>query len=309
MVVEDIQSHEVVPNPSIETSQRESVQPDAPVTSQEKPAEEKTDTKSPTDWEFVRTAFKEDMIVSVEIYECNKGGVLVRCDHFQGFVPLSHLMSEHHVNLKSKEFLQNLVEKTISVKVIEMEPERDKLVLSERAAQSVAGCRNTLLERLHINDVVSGVVTNITDFGVFVDLGGLEGLVHISELSWCRVRHPKEVAHLGQSVQAMIVDIDLSKQRIALSIKRLTANPWDQLADNYRVGDVLRAQVTNALPYGAFARIEDGIEGLIHISSIDFPPGKKKVAEVLPVGTSILVKIMRVDIQRCQLALGWVQKE
>lgn len=305
MVAGNVQPGEKAQQLPADESWWETVIADEPDLQQD--AEVRSAAPGDMDWERVREVFIQDKICTAVIYDCNKGGVLVQNEYFRGFVPLSHLLNKEGIDLRDLAQLKTTIGSSLRLKIIKMDVDQDKLVLSERAAQGEVGCRNELLKRLHKDDVVSGVVTNITKFGVFIDLGGLEGLIHISELSWGRVHTPTDVLHAGEQVQAVILDIDVNNLRIALSLKRLTQNPWDKVARDYRIGDVLQAQVTKTLLYGAFARIEEGIEGLVHISSIQFPADRQKIGEYLPVGTQVLVKILNIDSRRRRLGLGLVQ--
>ena len=156
---------------------------------------------------------------------------------------------------------------------------------------------------------MTGTVTNVTDFGVFVDLGGVEGLIHVSELSWGRVQHPSEVVKVGQCVQVMVLQVSEETSRIALSLKRLQVNPWDTLVEAHRPGDIVNARITSIMKFGAFARLDEGVEGLIHISSVPFPSGRRDINAFFHEGQSVQVKILHIDAERRRLGLGLVQIE
>jgi len=142
------------------------------------------------------------------------------------------------------------------------------LILSERAAQVQPGTRAAVLNNIQPGDVCRGLVTNLCDFGVFVDLGGIEGLIHISELSWGRVGHPRDILNRGETIEVYVMSVDPAQERVALSLKRLRPDPWQTVEDHYRVGQVVEGQVTNVVDFGAFVCIEDGLEGLIHVSEL-----------------------------------------
>jgi small subunit ribosomal protein S1 len=264
-----------------------------------------------TDWESVRNIFLQDEVILLEVYGYNRGGLLVKGDGIQGFVPVSHLIDlPSDANEESRqELLANYEGRSLHLKVIECEPSSERIVLSERAAQAGEGKRKQLFESLKAGVQASGLVTNVTDFGVFVDLGGVEGLVHVSELSWGRVEQPSSLFKIGQPVDVIILQVNESTARIALSIKRLSENPWDSLQANHKTGDIIPAVVTAIMRFGVFARLNEGIEGLIHISSIADFYGSNDITKLFQVGQPIIVKILHIDVERRRLGLGLVSEE
>jgi small subunit ribosomal protein S1 len=192
----------------------------------------------------------------------------------------------------------------VAFKVIECDPERGRVVFSERAALAESGKRNLLFEEIYPSKRVCGVVTNITDFGVFVDLGGVEGLIHVSELSWGRVRHPGEIVTVGESIQAYVLQVDQNRSRIALSMKRLIPNPWETAEQRYKPGQVVNAVITSIVQFGAFARLEEGLDGLIHSSEIVADNPQVDKTEGLYEGQVIQVKILNVNPSRQRLGLS-----
>jgi small subunit ribosomal protein S1 len=263
------------------------------------------------DWDHVRTLHEQDEIVVLRVEGFNRGGLLVQGDDIQGFVPVSHLV-DMPCGVNEEERIQVFKEylgRSLRLKVIECEPSQDRIVFSERAALAGEGQRKYLFACLKPGDVVSGTVTNVTEFGVFVDLGGLEGLIHVSELSWGRVQHPKYITKVGQVVDTMVLQVTEETARVALSIKRLQPNPWETFASRYKIGDLADAIITNIMRFGAFARLEEGIEGLIHISSVNLQPGQKSLEEVFQAGQSVHVKVLHLDVERRRLGLGLVETE
>jgi len=263
------------------------------------------------DWEKTKNIFAQDEVILLEVYGYNRGGLLVKGEGIQGFVPVSHLIelpNDADENLK-QDLLAQYEGRSLYLKVIECEPASDRIVLSERAAQAGEGKRKQLFETLKNGEHTKGLVTNVTDFGVFVDLGGVEGLVHVSELSWGRVEQPARLFTIGQVVDVMVLQVNESSARIALSIKRLTENPWDNLLANHQKGDVVAAEVTAIMRFGVFARLNEGIEGLVHISSISEFYGTSDASKFFHVGQKILVKILHIDIERRRLGLGLVASE
>jgi small subunit ribosomal protein S1 len=263
------------------------------------------------DWELVQGIFNRDEVVILHVQGFNRGGALVQGTGIQGFVPVSHLvdMSGSVNEDERQKKLASYVGRSLHLKIIECEPSQERIVFSERAAQAGEGRRKQLFQSLKPGTVVQGIVTNVTDFGVFVDLGGVEGLIHVSELSWGRVQHPKEVLLVGQKVQALVLQVCEESSRVALSLKRLFANPWETLNDRYKPGDVIAATITDILRFGAFARLEEGVEGLIHISSINLPSGKKDLESILHTGQNVQVRILHIEVERRRLGLGLVNFE
>ena len=179
------------------------------------------------DWDKASELYEHDQTVELEVCGYNRGGLLVTGENLQGFVPISHLVEAPEEGVECEKFLSGYTGRIMALKVIECDPQRGRVVFSERAALAEPGSRNVLLERLRPGDRVTGTVTNVTDFGVFVDLGGVEGLIHVSEISWGRVRHPGDVVELGKPVQVYVISVDQVRARVALSIKRLYPNPWE----------------------------------------------------------------------------------
>ena len=199
-------------------------------------------------------------------------------------------------------FLSEYVGKELRLKVIECVPEEGRVVFSERAARADAGRRTELFSNLHQGEIISGEVTNITDFGAFIDLGGVEGLIHISELSWGRVVHPSHILQLGQKVEVQVIDILPERCRIALSLKRLQANPWEFVGTRYTANDIVPATITSVVSFGVFARLEEGLEGLVHISEMNLDG--ISVRDTYVEGQKINVRILHMDPQHQRLGLS-----
>ncbi|HDD55818.1 MAG TPA: S1 RNA-binding domain-containing protein [Chloroflexi bacterium] len=248
------------------------------------------------DWEYVDRLYQRDEIVHLRVVGCNQGGLLVQGNHINGFVPCSHLLA----GSKKKDYLRKLV----SLKVIEYDPERCRVVLSERAAQAEAGTRIKLLDTLEEDTCVPGVVTTLTDFGAFVDLGGMEGLIHISELSWGRVDHPSDVVSVGDQIEVYILNIDHREHKVALSLKKLCDNPWETIEDRYQTGQVVEAVVKNIVTYGAFVRLEEGVDGLIHVSELGGNGDEVSPWDVLEENQKVSVEIIYLDPEEQRLGLS-----
>lgn len=256
-------------------------------------------------WEKIKRIFNNDEIVELSVFGHNRGGILVEGADIHGFVPVSHLVDlpADISDDEREEYLSNYMDRKIDLKVIECEPEKDRVVFSERAALAKEGQRKYLLNSLVEGDVVSGVVTNVTSFGAFVDLGGLEGLIHISELSWGRVKHPSEILNVDDKIETMVLQVSEDEGRIALSLKRLKKNPWEVLAAVLSPDDVIEAKISSIVRYGAFAEIECGVEGLIHISSINLHEDCKHIDDFLYEGQRVLVRVLSIDVDKRRLGL------
>jgi len=248
------------------------------------------------DWEYVDRLYQMDEIIRLRVVGCNQGGLLVQGDNINGFVPCSHLLT----GSKKKDYLQ----KRISLKVIEYDPDRCRVVLSERAAQVEAGTRIKLLDTLEEDTCIPGVVTTLTDFGAFVDLGGMEGLIHISELSWGRVDHPSDVVSVGDQIEVFILNVDRTEHKVALSLKKLCDNPWETIADRYQTGQVVEAVVKNIVSYGAFVRLEEGVDGLIHVSELGDNGEEVSPWDVLEENQKVRVEIIHLDPDEQRLGLS-----
>lgn len=280
--------------------------------SADKPAEKEKDREKksaemhlpPVDWDRVKQLFQSDQIISLGVTGSNRGGLLVEGDGLYGFVPFSHLVELAGSEPANRDdALGVYVGRQLQLKVIECVPEDGRVVFSERAAQAEPGCRSRIFDTLQPRQRVKGTVTNVTDFGVFVDLGGVEGLIHISELSWGRVIHPNQILRLGQEVEVLVLDIAAERCRVALSLKRLQSNPWETAESNFAANSVVPATITSVVSYGAFARLDVGVEGLIHASEMPIAEGAA-VKDYLHEGQRVDVRVLHVDAARQRMGLS-----
>jgi small subunit ribosomal protein S1 len=220
------------------------------------------------DWERARKLLTSEEVVQVIVTGSNKGGVLVRWNRLEGFIPSSHLVS---VNLSGGQGTwDDLRDKELGVKVIEVDQDRRRLIFSEREAQKEwrAQQKARLLAELKEGDVVRGTVTGLRDFGAFVNLGGADGLIHVSELAWHRVDHPRDVLKVGDEIDVYVLNLDRDSNRIALSRKRLLSDPWEDADQRYHEGQLVEGVVTNVVDFGAFIALDNGLEGLLHLSEM-----------------------------------------
>jgi small subunit ribosomal protein S1 len=264
-----------------------------------KPKESKPGGMDWVDWTRVLEIQEKESVCYAEVVSANRGGLLVRTQEFQGFVPRSHLAAGARVTEK---MLEEYVGKELELKVIECDPERGRIVLSERAAQSAPGSRQGLLQTLQAGQQLEGTVTNVTNFGVFIDLGGVEGLVHISELSWGRVGHPREVAKAGDRLSVVVMDINNDLSRVSLSLKRGQPNPWATASERYPVASETDATITEVVHFGAFAKLEEGLEGLIHITQMGLHH-RLDPRLVLEAGMKVQVRVLQVEPEKQRLSL------
>ncbi len=259
------------------------------------------------DWENAEQLFKDGGITRCKVIGFNKGGLLVQFNRIRGFVPASQVAQLHGRTAaeERQQALQKMVNQEIPLKVIEVDRERNRLVLSERSATQEwrKAQKQRLLTELQPGDVLSGRVNQLTNFGAFIDLGGADGLAHISELSWQRVNHPREVLQPGQEVKVVVVEIDRERERIGLSIRQLQANPWDTIDQRYTLGQLVSGPVTNVTPFGAFVQVEEAVEGLIHASELDVDP-QTQPRDVLQPGQTVTAKVISLDRQRQRMGLS-----
>ena len=259
------------------------------------------------DWLVAEKMLESGEITVRQVVGYNKGGLLADFDHLRGFIPASHIVGlPRNMNEEQRnERLQQLVGQEIPVKVIEVERQRRRLVLSFRLAEREfrSGRKEQLFKELTVGVVVEGEVRSLRPFGAFVDIGGADGLLHVSEIGWTPVSHPRDVLRVGERIQVEVLRLDPERSRIALSRKRLLSNPWESIEERYRLNSTILVTVTRVIDFGAFAQLEPGIEGLIHISEL----ADITVAEPLKMvssGDRIPVKILRIHPDRQRIGLS-----
>ena len=252
-------------------------------------------------WGKIEEIKEADGVVSGTVIEVVKGGLILDIG-LRGFLPASL------VEMRRVRDLQPYVGKEIEAKIIELDKNRNNVVLSRRAwlEQTQSEVRSTFLQTLQKGQIRSGVVSSIVNFGAFVDLGGVDGLVHVSELSWKHIDHPSEVVEVGQEVTVEVLDIDMDRERVSLSLKATLEDPWQQFARTHQIGQIVPGKVTKLVPFGAFVRVDDGIEGLVHISQlaerhVELPE------QVVTVGKEVMVKVIDIDLERRRISLSLKQ--
>jgi small subunit ribosomal protein S1 len=259
------------------------------------------------DWNRARELMEAHEILNLEVVDVNKGGVIVRMGRLRGFVPGSLLMpnwrpSEDVANPNRR--WQDLLGESLSLRIIEVTPDRNRLILSERGAARKASKRE-VLESLEIGSVHKGTVSNIVPFGAFVNVKGVDGLLHISELSWKRVDDPEKVVTVGDELDVYVLNVDLDKERLGLSIKQLQTDPWEEIEADFEPGQVIDVEIVNLTSFGAFAAIleKPEIEGLIHISEIS-DRSLTHPGEIVAVGEQHKVKIISLKPERRRIAFS-----
>jgi small subunit ribosomal protein S1 len=259
-------------------------------------------------WRIAQEQFERGELLEAEVIDHNKGGLIVNLEGIRGFVPISQILNlkreDNADSAETQNKLQAMVGKSLQLKIIEINRNRNRLILSERLAVQEwrARRREELLNELEVGEIRQGTVSNLANFGAFVDLGGADGLVHISQLAWSRVNHPSEVLKVGQKVEVQVLSVDKERKKIALSIKRAEVDPWTTVEQRYEVGQTVQGVITKIAPFGAFARIEDGVEGLIHLS--EMPAGTQDPKNALQEGQEVTVRIVRIEPDRRRLGLS-----
>jgi small subunit ribosomal protein S1 len=251
-------------------------------------------------WTRLETAFEKQEVVIGVITGRVKGGFTVEIDNVRAFLPGS-LVDVRPV--RDPSYLEN---KPLEFKVIKLDQKRNNVVVSRRAVveQEYSAERSALLDNLQEGAAVKGVVKNLTDYGAFVDLGGIDGLLHITDMAWRRVKHPSEVVKVGEEIDVRILKFDRERQRVSLGLKQLGADPWQNIARRYPANTRLFGKVTNIADYGCFVEIEEGVEGLVHVSEMDWTNKNVNPAKVVHVGQEVEVMVLDIDEERRRISLG-----
>jgi small subunit ribosomal protein S1 len=259
------------------------------------------------DWKKAEELLTTEGICSGVVSDANRGGLIVPFGNLRGFVPASHVVDlPRGLNEDDrKNYMTNLIGQTVAMKVIEVNRKRRRLVFSQRDAQRGhrEARKEVLLDELKEGDVRTGVVSGLRDFGAFVDLGGADGLIHISELAWHRVKHPREVLNVGDEVSVYILRLDTEGKRIGLSLKRLQKNPWAIVEETYHVGQLVEGVVSRVAQFGAFVSLDLGIEALLHASQLADPPPPDPTL-IVHEGQRLLMRVISIEADRQRLGLS-----
>lgn len=259
------------------------------------------------DWIVAQELLDSGQITVHKVVGYNKGGLTVEFNRLRGFVPASHALDmPRNMNEEQRETeFQRRIGEEMRLKVIEVDRKRRRLVMSQMLAEREhrAERKDELFRTLQVGDVLTGEVRSLRPFGAFVNLGGADGLLHVSEIGWAPISHPREVLEVGQKIDVQVIRLDPENQRIGLSRKRVLANPWESVEQRYTVGSIVPATVTRLADFGAFAQLEPGVEGLIHISELADITVAEPLKTVRP-GDKVMVKVLRVDPKRQRIGLS-----
>ncbi len=256
-------------------------------------------------WERIREIFSSNETIEGKIINRIKGGMVVDVMGVDAFLPGSQ------IDVRPVTDFDSYVGKTLEFRIVKLNELRKNIVLSRKEIleESLKEKRDELLSKIKVGDILTGRVKNITDFGVFIDLGGLDGLLHITDLSWGRVNHPREVVGMDEELTVKVIDYDPIKQRVSLGLKQLMPHPWEGIETRYPVGSVVTGKVVNIANYGVFLELEKGVEGLIHISEISWTQHIKHPSEVFTLGDSVEAKVLNIDGEERKISLGYKQLE
>ncbi len=256
-------------------------------------------------WRDIREFYEKEIIFTCKILRRIKGGMIVDIDGLQGFLPGSQ------IDVRPIKDFDQYLDQDLEVRVVKLNEARKNIVVSHKVIieDSLKEKREELLADLEIGQIMDGRVKNITDFGVFIDLGGIDGLLHITDLSWGRVNHPSEVVELDETLSVKIIDYDQEKQRVSLGLKQLMPHPWENVEENYPIGSNVNGKIVSLTNYGAFVELEAGVEGLIHVSEMSWTRHIKNASEIYSIGDEIKAGVLAIDTDDRKISLGVKQLE
>lgn len=256
-------------------------------------------------WDELQTVFEAKETLQVKAYDANRGGLLIELEGIRGFMPVSQLSADHYPRVSGADKdeimqkLSSLVKQTLTVRILDINRKENKLIFSEKEA--VKDDMQERFEKLTVGDEVEGIITGVIDFGAFVNVDGIEGLIHISEISWERVEDPKNYVKTGERVKARIIAID--KDRLSLSLKQMQEDPWLGEVKNFKKGDVVEGRVTRITPFGAFVQLSPAVEALVHVSEMSDDDGSNP-EEVFKVNETKEFKVLEIDTENRKIALS-----
>jgi len=256
-------------------------------------------------WRDIREFYEKETIFTCKILRRIKGGMIVDIDGLQGFLPGSQ------IDVRPIKDFDQYLDQDLEVRVVKLNEARKNIVVSHKVIieDSLKEKREELLADIEIGQIMDGRVKNITDFGVFIDLGGIDGLLHITDLSWGRVNHPSEVVKLDETLSVKIIDYDQEKQRVSLGLKQLMPHPWENVEENYPIGSNVNGKIVSLTNYGAFVELEAGVEGLIHVSEMSWTRHIKNASEIYSIGDEIKAGVLSIDTDDRKISLGVKQLE
>jgi small subunit ribosomal protein S1 len=254
-------------------------------------------------WQQAENYLEDGSILELEVIGKNRGGILVKFESLQGFIPNTHIPALKRIrnSQRTTEIKEEMIGTVLSVKAIEVDRYKRRLIFSARQAQ--AEQRKKRLAELEKGQIIQGKVANVVDFGVFVDLDGIDGLVHKSKIDWSGTQNPAELFDIGDEIEVKIIDVDVDRLRVSLSRRALLPNPWDELMEQYHIGDVVKGTVTDIVSFGAFVELPVGIQGLVHVSELGYY-SSQETHDVVRTGETILVCILSIDVERERVSLS-----
>ena len=255
-------------------------------------------------WNKITSEYGEGSVITGLMKHRVKGGIIIDLNGVEAFLPGSQ------IDIGPVKNMDDFIGKEYEFKILKINQERRNIVVSRRELLEASrkDRRSQLLKDMEVNQIRKGVVKNITDFGAFIDLGGIDGLLHITDMSWGRISHPSEMLEIGQEVEVMILDIDYDKERVSLGLKQKTKNPWDEVETKYPVGSTVKGRIVNIMPYGAFVEIDQGVEGLIHVSEMSWTKRVTKAGDIVSVGEEVEAVVLDIDKEGKKISLGLRQK-
>ena len=255
-------------------------------------------------WNKITSEYGEGSVITGLMKHRVKGGIIIDLNGVEAFLPGSQ------IDIGPVKNMDDFIGKEYEFKILKINQERRNIVVSRRELLEASrkDRRSQLLKDMEVNQIRKGVVKNITDFGAFIDLGGVDGLLHITDISWGRISHPSEMLEIGQEIEVMILDIDYDKERVSLGLKQKTKNPWDEVETKYPVGSTVKGRIVNIMPYGAFVEIEQGVEGLIHVSEMSWTKRVTKAGDIVSVGEEVEAVVLDIDKEGKKISLGLRQK-
>ncbi len=255
-------------------------------------------------WNKITSEYGEGSVITGLMKHRVKGGIIIDLNGVEAFLPGSQ------IDIGPVKNMDDFIGKEYEFKILKINQDRRNIVVSRRELLEASrkDRRSQLLKDMEVNQIRKGVVKNITDFGAFIDLGGIDGLLHITDMSWGRISHPNEMLELGQEIEVMILDIDYDKERVSLGLKQKTKNPWDEVEAKYPIGSTVKGRIVNIMPYGAFVEIEQGVEGLIHVSEMSWTKRVTKAGDIVSVGEEVEAVVLDIDKEGKKISLGLRQK-
>lgn len=250
-------------------------------------------------WDVVEEKFNNEEIVDAIVNEVTKGGLKCEVEGLNAFMPASQ------VSIGYKKDLSVFLDEVLASKIIDFNKDKRRIILSRKVVEQkeLDALKEEIYSKIHVGDVIEGTVQRLTNFGAFVDIGGIDGLIHISQLSWQRVKHPSDVVQPNQKIEVQVLDIDPENDRIALGLKQLTKEPWEVFVENNKVGDIIKGKIVNLLDFGAFVKLDSGVDGLLHVSQIA-REHVEKPSDKLEIGQEVEVMITEIDEENKKISLS-----